>query len=401
MRLWQQILLALILGGVVGYFLGEHSSFLKPVGIMFVNMIKMVVVPLVFFSLLSAITSMDNIAQAGRVGAKGFCFYLITTCLAISLVLCIASLFDLGGGVSLAVSDSAMESTSQSFSIADMLISLIPTNPFAAMTEGNILQIILFSILLGVALNLTGDKAKPVTALVHSAIEVMYTLTGMIMKVASIGVFALMAWLTGTQDGALIASLLKVVAVVYSVCIIHIFIAYGGLLMFIGKLSPSAFFKKIVPVQMMAYSTSSSSATLPLTMQITQEKLGVSKATSSFMLPLGTTINMDGTAIYQGVCVVFVAQAMGVDLALADYVTIILTATLASIGTSGIPGAGLIMLSLVLQSLGLPLEGVAVIAGIDRILDMARTTVNVTGDVAVSVVVDKTERKFDAERYAQ
>jgi Na+/H+-dicarboxylate symporter len=225
-------------------------------------------------------------------------------------------------------------------------------------------------------------------------------MTGLIMKFAPIGVFGLIAWVAGTQDSELLVSLLQLIACLYLACILHIIIVYGGLLKFATGLSVFKFFKKIVPAQLMAYSTASSAATLPVTMQVAETKLGVSKVTSSFVLPLGTTVNMDGTALYQGICVIFVANGLGYDLTTADYVTIVLTSTLASIGSAGVPGAGLIMLSLVLSSVGLPsAEVIGLIAGVDRIMDMMRTTVNVTGDSVVALIVDKHEKTLNEEMF--
>lgn len=400
MKLWQQILVGMVLGVLAGALLGDAAEYIKPLGLMFINLIKMIIVPLIFFSLVSAMTGMDDIKKAGRIGLKSFGWYLFTTAFAIALGLAIASFFDLGGGIDLNISgDEIKRTVVEPFSFSAMLIGLIPVNPVQAMAEGNVLQIIVFAILFGMAINAAGDKGVKVAGLIDSGAEVTYKLTGIIMKAAPFGVFALMAWLVGTQDGALVTSLVKVVVVIYAICIIHALLVYGGLLYFVGKVNPVHFFRKIVPAQIMAYTTSSSSATLPVTMQVAGDELGVSKETASFTLPLGTTVNMDGTALYQGVCALFVAQAMGIDLVFSDYITIILTATLASIGSAGVPGAGLIMLSLVLQSIGLPIEGVAIIAGIDRILDMARTTVNVTGDLTVAVIVDKTEGNFDGKQY--
>lgn len=401
MKLWAQILTGMVLGIITGYFLGDKANFIKPLGTMFINLIKMIIVPLIFFSLVSAMTGLDDIKKAGSLGIKSFVFYLVTTAFAISLSLLIASLFDVGTGISLDLDtvNTPVKAAPEPFSLSKMLIGLIPTNPIQSMAEGNILQIIVFAILLGIAINMAGKKGDLTANFIDSGAEVTYKLTELIMKTAPLGVFALMAWLVGTQEAKMLQDLIKVVLLIYGICFIHAFVVYGSMIYFIGKVSPLTFFRKIIPAQIMAYSTSSSSATLPLTMKIAQDDLGVSKEVSSFTLPLGTTINMDGTALYQGVCALFVAQAMGVDLAFGDYITIILTATLASIGSAGVPGAGLIMLSLVLESIGLPIAAIGVIAGIDRILDMARTTVNVTGDATVALIVDKMEGSFDKEKF--
>jgi Na+/H+-dicarboxylate symporter len=300
-----------------------------------------------------------------------------------------------GIGLEAAASMEAKEAPS----LVDTLIGIVPTNPIAALSSGNVLQIIVFAILLGIAINMTGALGKPVKDLFDAGAEVIYNLTHIVILFAPFGVFALMAWVAGNYGLSVLLPLLRVIAAVYIACILHAVLIYGSMIFFVARLSPLSFFKDIFEAQMVAFTTTSSSGTLPVTMTCTQENMGVSRNISSFVLPLGATINMDGTALYQGVCALFVAQAYGVDLSTGQYITIILTATLASIGTAGVPGAGLIMLSLVLTSVGLPLEGVAIIAGIDRILDMARTTVNVTGDAAVSVLIAKGEGELDERVY--
>jgi len=275
----------------------------------------------------------------------------------------------------------------------------VPSNPIGAFASGSVLQIIVFSIFFGLAINLAGEKATPVAKFFEAFAEVMYKLTAIIMEMAPYGVFALMAWVSGEYGLSVLLPLLRVILGVYVGCLIHSLVTYGGAIALLGRLNPIQFFKGILDAQAVAFTTTSSSGTLPATLECTQKNLGVSRSVSSFVLPLGATINMDGTALYQGICALFVAQAYGVDLTFANYMTIVLTSTLASIGTAGVPGAGLVMLSLVLSSVGLPLEGVAMIAGIDRILDMARTTLNVTGDAMVSVLIAKSENELDVNIY--
>lgn len=272
---------------------------------------------------------------------------------------------------------------------------MIPKNPIQALAAGNILQIIVFAIGLGVSLNLVGEKSKPAVALFESLAEAMYKLTELVMKLAPIGVFGLMAWVAGKYGIEILMPLMKVIAVVYIGCIIQVVVFYSGLIKVVGRLNPVQYLKGLVNPAIVAFTTTSSSGTLPATMRAAREDLGVSKGMASFVLPLGATINMDGTALYQGVCALFIAQAFGVDLAFSDYLLIVMTSTLASIGTAGVPGAGLIMLSLVLTTVGLPMEGLAIVAGIDRILDMARTSVNVCGDLMVSILVSKSEKELD------
>lgn len=399
MKLWQKILIALVLGLIAGILLGDTATYLKPVGDLFIRLIKMLIVPLVFFSLVAGVTSMNDTKTMGRMGTKAVIAYLVTTAFAISLGLMIGAILKPGAGVKLNLE--ANTNTPPASSFVDNLLNSVPTNPLAAMAEGNILQIIVFALFFGFSLNLLGERSKPIADFNERLAETMYKMTGIVMRFAPYGVFALIAWVAGTHGPELLLPLGLVILGVYLACFLHMALVYGGGLMLLGRLGPAKFFRKITDAQAIAFSTSSSSATLPVTLQVAREKLGVSKPTANVILPLGTTINMDGTAIYQGVCALFVAQALGVPLEINDYVTIILTATLASVGTAGIPGGGLIMLTLVLTAVGLPVEGVAIIAGIDRVLDMARTMVNVTGDAFVSVLIDKSEGTFDETQYKQ
>jgi len=396
-KLWLRILVALILGVAVGAVFGDTAAALKPIGTLFINTIKMLIVPLIFVSLVCGVTSMKDPARMGRIGFKTVILFLLTTAFAILIGLGIGTILEPGVGV--AIDNAAPVTAKEAPSLVNILVNLVPKNPVSALATGNVLQIIVFAILLGLAINLAGEKAKPVDTLFNSLSEVMIKLTHIVMEFAPIGVFALMAWVAGTYGLDILLPMAKVIFAVYLACILHAVIVMGGFVRVFTGLSPVKFFKGIFDAQAVAFTSTSSSATLPVTIQCARENLGVSKNTSSFVLPLGATINMDGTAIYQGVAVLFIAQAFGVDLSFADYITIILTATLASIGTAGVPGAGLIMLSLVLTSVGLPLEGVALIAGIDRILDMARTSLNVTGDSMVNLVVAKSEGDVDETVY--
>ena len=281
----------------------------------------------------------------------------------------------------------------------DTLLDIIPRNPVKSMTDGKVLQIIVFAILLGVSLNLAGKPAQPVIKFFEGLSEGMYKMTAMIMELAPYGVFALMASVSSQYGLDILVPLIKVLFGVYLGCIIHAFVTLGGSVALFGRLNPIPFFQGIVDALAVAYTTASSSGTLPITIRCARRNLGVSDSISSFVLPLGATINMDGTAMYQGVAALFIAQAYGIDLTFGNYMTIILTSTLASIGSAGVPGAGLIMLTLVLNSVGLPIEGIAIIAGIDRILDMARTTVNVVGDCMVTLLVAKSEGELDEKVY--
>lgn len=395
--LWQKIIGALVLGLITGITLGESAQVLKPIGTLFINLIKMLIVPLVFVTLVTGIIAMEDLKKMRRVGIKTFLIYMITTAIAITIGLVVGIILEPGTGVAL---DAAKNMTvTQAPSIVDTLLNIITKNPFSSFANGDILQIIFFAIILGVSINLAGDKAQAAKNFFNSIAEAMYKMTEIVMGFAPFGVFALMAWVSASYGMDVLLSLGKVIVAVYVASIIHLIFTIGGGILFFAKLNPIKFFKGIVSAQTVAFTTTSSSGTLPITTEDCIKNLGVSKPVASFVLPLGATINMDGTALYQGVCAMFVAQAFGIQLGMQEYMMIILTSTLASIGTAGVPGAGLIMLTLVLTSVGLPIEGVAIIAGIDRILDMARTTVNVTGDAMTSVLIAKSENELDEEVY--
>lgn len=397
--LWLQILVGMVLGITVGVVLGEQATVLKPIGTLFVNIIKMLIVPLVFCSLIVGVTSMEDTAKMGRIGFKSFTFYLCTTAIAISIGLAVGYVIQPGAGLDLPLPSGVSDVAKEVPSVMQTLIDIVPTNPIAALANGQILQVIVFAVALGIALVLIGDHGKPAIKVFESLAEAMYKLTDMVMKLAPYGVFGLMAWVAGAYGIEMLLPLLKVIVAVYVGCIIHVLGFYSIVLSMFSKLNPLHFFKGISNAMAVAFTTSSSAGTLPASMKCASEYLGVNKKISSFVLPLGTTINMDGTALYQGVTALFVAQAFGIDLTWVDYLTIILTATLASIGTAGVPGAGLVMLTLVLSTVGLPLEGVALIAGIDRILDMARTVVNVSGDLVATTVIAKSEDELDMAHY--
>ncbi|MFY9073554.1 dicarboxylate/amino acid:cation symporter [Malaciobacter mytili] len=398
--LWQKIFCGLILGLIVGLIFKEDALIFKPLGTLFLNLIKMLIVPLIFVTLISGITSMDDLSKMKRVGLKTFFIYIGTTSIAISIGLLFGYVFKPGVDVAIS-SQESIKTSNEALNVVDTLLNIISTNPVASLAEGNILQIIFFAILLGLSINLAGQKGKIVANFFNSFSEVMFKMTDIVISFAPIGVFGLMCTVSASYGVDLLFGLLKIIVCVYIACIFHCIVVYGGVISLFSKLNLFTFFKGILPAQIVAFTTTSSSGALPITTNNVVENLGVSKSIASFVLPLGSTINMDGTAIYQGICVMFIAQLFGVELTFANMLTIILTSTLASIGTAGVPGAGLIMLTLVLTSVGLPLEGVAIIAGIDRILDMARTATNVTGDAMVSVVIAKSESEFDERIYVK
>ncbi|WP_413282696.1 dicarboxylate/amino acid:cation symporter [Vibrio sp. MA40-2] len=398
MELWKKIVIGMVLGVVVGAVMGPDAEVFKPIGTLFINAIKMLIVPLIFCSLIVGVTSMQDSRKMGRIGAKAIILYLGTTAIAITIGLSFAAVFTPGAGLNM-VAENPDIVAKEAPPLVQTLLNIIPKNPVGALAAGNILQIIFFALGLGIALTLIGEKAKPAIAVFESLAEAMYKLTELVMKLAPFGVFGLMAWVAGKYGVDILMPLIKVIAVAYIGSLVHVLVFYTGIISLVGRLNPARYIKALMNPAAVAFTTTSSSGTLPATIKASREELGVSKGVSSFVLPLGATINMDGTALYQGVCALFIAQAFGIDLEMSDYMLIILTSTLASVGTAGVPGAGLIMLSLVLTTVGLPIEGLAIVAGIDRILDMARTTVNVCGDMMVSVLIAKSEGELDETIY--
>ncbi|BCL71796.1 dicarboxylate:amino acid:cation symporter DAACS family protein [Vibrio nigripulchritudo] len=388
----------MLIGIVVGVFAGPDAVLLKPIGDLFLNAIKMLIIPLVFCSLVVGVTAISDTQKMGRIAAKSVGIYLLTTALAISIGLMASLLVSPGTGLEMSLS-AAQETAKSQPSFIDTLINLVPKNPISALASGNILQTIFFAIGLGIALSLSGEKAKPAIRVFEGLAEAMYKLTTIVMSFAPYGIFALIAVVAGQYGLDILLPLIKVIFLVYLCCIIQVLVVYSGILKLAGRLSPIQYLKALANPAAVAFTTTSSSGTLPVTIRTAHEELGVSREISSFVLPLGATINMDGTAIYQGVAAIFIAQVFGVNLEMQDYLMIIMTSTLASIGTAGVPGAGLIMLSLVLSTVGLPLEGLAIVAGIDRILDMARTSVNVCGDLMVSVLISRSEKGLDTSVY--
>ncbi|MFT5837673.1 MAG: Na+/H+-dicarboxylate symporter [Flavobacteriales bacterium] len=365
------------------------------VGSIFIASLKMLVVPLVFVSLVCGTSSLSDPSKLGRLGGKSILLYISTTAIAISLAVSFALLVAPGEGLNLTTESNFV--TKEAPSLGQVIINMMPTNPINAMAEGNMLQIIVFAVLFGIAMAMTGDTGKRLTAVFEDLSTVIMKLVSILMNLAPYGVFVLMAKLFATIGFDTIASLLKYFLLVVFVLLVHAFISYPIILKALSGLSPLILIKKMRDAALFAFSTSSSSATLPITMETAIKKLGVKRSVASFTVPLGSTINMDGTAIMQGVATVFIAQVYSVDLSLSDYMMVILTATLASIGTAGVPGVGLIMLAMVLQQVNLPVEGIALIIGVDRLLDMTRTAVNVTGDCMVACIVAKSENELDIE----
>ncbi|AYO64894.1 dicarboxylate/amino acid:cation symporter [Aeromonas salmonicida subsp. salmonicida] len=393
--LWLKTLIGMLTGIGLGLGFSEQALQLKPLGVLFVNTIQMLMVPLIFCSVIAGLTSLLKGKSLDRIGSKAIGLYLFSTAIAICIGLMMGWLLEPGMGANMGPYERV--GMAEQPTLASVLSHLVPRNPVQAMVDGKILQVIVFAVAL--ALNATGRRGRPAILFFTSLAEGMFKLTQMVMALAPYGVCALMAWMTGKYGVSLLLPLLKVIGAVYLGCLLHVLGVYSSLLILLARLNPLHYFKSIVDAQAVAFTSSSSSSTLPISLACAEKRLGVSPAITAKVLPIGATINMDGTALYQGVTALFVAQAFGVDLHMVDYLTIISIATLASIGTAGTPGTGLMLLTLTLTAVGLPLEGVALIAGIDRILDMARTTVNVSGDILVSVLIARSEKELDLATY--
>ena len=392
--------IALVLSVVVGLIAGEPALpfinwWIAPIGTIFINLIKMMIVPVVFFSLVVGMTSLGDTKKLGRIGAKTVCLYLTTTAVAILIGFGIAGIVSPGTGLDL--TSNAAVKVKEAPSLMQVFVAMIPANPIDAMAKAQILPVIIFSLFVGIGIvQVGGERAQLLIKFFDAAAEVTYKIIGIVMQFAPIGVFALLLPVVAKNGPAVLLPLMSVIACVAVGCAIHAVVVYSSLARIWGGHTPMEFFRGMSEAMMIAFTTCSSAAALPINMKNCQEKLGVSREVSSFVLPLGATINMDGTALYMGVCSLFIANVFGVDLTMGQILMIILTGTLASIGTAGVPGAGLIMLAMVLQTAGLPLEGLALVAGIDRVLDMFRTCLNITGDGAVTIVMDQEEKKYDS-----
>lgn len=399
MKLWQKVFIGLILGIFFGIYLPEHLGWVKPIGIVFLRLIKMVIVPLLFFSLLSGITGMRDPNSIGRVAKKSVLAYFGTTCFAVIFGLGVAHLMKPGDGVVLDLGplpDSNFKETN--FDILNFLIEIVPSNIFVSFSEPNILQVVFFAIFTGIIINNIGSSAQPLREFIHAAAKLVLKMISIIVELSPYAAFALTAWVVGEQGLEVIESLGKLTIAIILAYILQ-YLIFGLLVIVFCKLSPVPFYKKSIEYQMVAISTGSSKASLATTMQVCRQKLGVSESSTSFILPLGAALNMDGLAIKLGLSVIFFAQIMGVTLSMSDYMVIILTGTLGSIGGAGIPGSFIVMLPVMLTSVGLPIEGVALLLGVDRILDLLSTTINITGDAAITLVIDSTEGTLDRDVY--
>ncbi len=392
----------LLLGSLINHYAVDQAiiqdyfvnGIFHVIGSAFINALKMLVVPLVTFSLICGVCGIGDISVLGRVGLKSFLLYLLTTGLAITLALFVAITLAPG-------QDFAQQQVSSQFvvkaspPISDVFINLIPSNPIEAFAQGNMLQIIFFVILFSIAMLMTGEIGRQLADTAEKLNEVMMKVVTLVMDFAPIGIFCLMAKTFSEQGLALIVPMIGYFSVVILCLLLHALGTFSLLLYFFAKLNPLIFFKKMRPAHIFAFSTASSNATIPVTLQAVEKRIGVNNTTAAFTIPLGATINMDGTAIMQGVATVFIANVYQIDLDISQYITIIGMSILASIGTAGVPGVGLIMLAMVFNQVGLPVEGIGLILGVDRLLDMMRTVVNITGDATVTCIVARGENNID------
>ena len=403
MSLAMQIFIALVLAIAAGLLLQKHAQFaetyIKPFGTIFLNLLKFIVVPIVLFSIMCGIISMRDIKKVGAIGLKTVVYYMCTTAFAITIGL-------IGGNLSkkmfpvIATTDLSYQ-VGEKTSLMDTIVNIFPSNFISPMAEANMLQVIVMALLIGFAIILVGEeKNTRIITACNDLNDVFMKCMEMILKLSPIGVFCLLCPVVAANGATIIGSLAMVLLAAYVCYIVHAVVVYSFAVKTIGGISPLTFFKEMLPAIMFAFSSASSVGTLPINMECT-EKLGTSREIASFILPLGATINMDGTAIYQGVCAIFIASCYGIHLTLPQMLTIIFTATLASIGTAGVPGAGMVMLAMVLTSVGLPVDGIALVAGVDRIFDMGRTTVNITGDASCCVIVSNLEKKREARKMAK
>lgn len=411
-KLWQRVLAALVLGVAFGLIasnvMGQDAatnwidSYIRPVGLLFINLIRMLIVPLIFTTLVAGVIAMGKPSKLGSLGLKTIALYIVTTFFANVIGLTFGAIFRPGANVNLEGVEAVPVSTDPP-SVTERLLEIVPTNPIAALADGDVLAIIFFSLFLGVAILSTGAAGKPLGDLFNSASEVVLKITHYVMEVAPFGVFALVSYTAASQGLEALQAILTLIVAVYLGLIAHAVITYGILVRFVLNLPLIRFFRGMTDPIAVAYSTASSSATLPVTIAAASDNLGVKKSVAGSVLPLGATINMDGTALYLGILALFTAQAFGYDLTFMNYVMIAFTAAIVSIGAAGIPSASLFLLAIVLETFGVTPEHTAIIVGfilpVDRIMDMARTAVNVTGDAAVATAVAKWEGELDEERF--
>lgn len=397
MVLWFKILLGLVLGACVGAVLGPQAEIFKPIGSIFISLVNMIIVPLVLSSIVIGITSIRDPNKLNRMGLNTLGIYLFSTIIAVVLGISASSIFEPGLGVDLKIPLSLPHSEAPSLS--HIFLALVPQNPMTALVEGNILQIIVFAVFLGVAINFSGERGEALARIFESLADVMSHLTSIVMEFSPIGAFAIMSWVSGSFGLTVLFPLLKFLAIYYAVCLIHIAVVFCPILRFMAKVSPLPFFKGMANAMMVAFSTCSSSATIAIAMNCVQTNLGVSRSVASFVMPLGSNVNKNGAAIFQGMAVIFASQVYGIELGWQHILAIVLIVTFSAIGAAGVPGSGLIMLSYVFSTAGVPVEGVAFFFGIDRVREMGSTVVNVLGDAVCTVYIAKKEGELDERQY--
>jgi Na+/H+-dicarboxylate symporter len=395
--LWQRVIGALLLGIALGVFWGPDAVAIKWMGDFFIKAIKMLVVPLIFLSIVAGVASIGDLRKLGAVGWRAMLLFIVTSQIAVWLGLGLGTFFGPGKGVDTSAIERGPTPVPNETTAVDMLLSIVPESPVGVMADAQVLPLIVFALLVGIGVVMAKEEGAPVAKLFDAGAVVMQKVTMVVMELTPFGVFALMAWVAGTLGQDALVALAKLVALNYLGCFLIIGIVYVSLIKFLAKLPIHDFFRGMVDAMAVAYSTASSSATLPVTLRCVQRNLGVSRSCSSFVTSLGATINMDGTAMYLGLATLFGAQLFGVHLDFGDYLLISLLATVGSIGAAGIPGAGLIMMALVFGAVGVPLETIAFVAGVDRIMDMMRTATNVTGDGAVTTSVAVLTGEIDTE----
>lgn len=393
--LWQRVIAALVLGIGTGLIWGPDAESIKIVGDIFIAFIKMLVVPLIFFSLVSGVASIGDLRKLGAVGGRAMVLFLVTGQIAVWLGLALGTFFLPGIGVDTTNIEMGAVPAPSETSWRDMLLSIVPSSPVQVMAEVQVLPLIVFALLIGIGILMADEEGSTLGRIFDAGSVVMQKVTMIVMELTPFGVFALMAWVSGTLGYNALLALAKLVGLNYLGCLLIILVMYSGMIKFIAKLPVHDFFRGIVDAMAVSYSTASSNATLPVTLRCAERNLGVSNSVASFVISLGATINMNGTAMYLGLATLFGAQIFGVDLSMGDYFMISILATLGAIGAAGIPGAGLIMMALVFGAVDVPLETIAFVAGVDRIMDMMRTTTNVSGDAAVAVTVASMTGELD------
>ncbi len=398
-QLWHKVTIGLVAGVAFGVAFPDYVQQIKPLGTIFLRLISMIITPLIFCSLVSGITSMQDPASLGRVGMKATIAFLLTTCFAVLFGIFIATILEPGVGVHIDFNYDKTAVTAKHFDLVSFIVEIVPDNAMKAFADSTkLLQVVFFAIFTGVTINKLGSNVSGVKNSIQMITKIVFKMISMIILLSPYAAFALTAWVVGTQGLGILLSLSKLIGAVV-IAMFCQYLIFGLLILVFCRISPIPFYRKSIVYQALAFSTSSSKATLPTTMQVCKEELGVSETSCSFILPLGASINMDGFAINLSLTTIFFAQMLGVSLDFHDYLVIMITSTLGSIGGAGLPGASLIMLPMVLSSVNLPIEGVAIMAGIDRILDMLRTTINITGDATITLIVDHLEGQMDEAKY--